>query len=445
MAAPNSYQGVSQLFIEHHWHVNGEGRAPGTAGKANDLSLEREFLLSLVVDPEFFSTVRKRMPAAERAAWIEELGFTLIMELLLPPETSNLDKAVRPNQSLLRLVPQERLDEIHKLYPEVFLEETAEGSGHQASGSIIPPVYLKTAQAVFQDRYVSEKEVLAAKCTHGNLRSIDPQDMASLLAFFLKMQEGIEGLLKVFPNEPQLRREILPAIGEGKEGMEMIFWTAWFGTGLRWFRGLEEKSKEDLWSTALGLDLAPDAAEKAVSEAMEWGSELAYLERVILGAEAYLSYDEDEMALGLYENLLEKVDLSDERTAELHNRIGVIHRAGERTRKALIEFQEASIIWERLGRRYEQGINAALISEGYLTLGKLDKARAYLDESRTALLSLEEEPRKTAFGLMHLANCARSLGDQRTEMLALEKALLLAGNEDADMLLEINARLLALA
>ena len=445
MSATNSYQGVSHLFIEHHWCVNGKGRTEAITGKANGLKMKREFLLSLAVDPEFFSTVRKRMSSAEHAAWMEELGFTLVMELLLPPESSNLDKTLRPNRLLLRLVPQERLKEIHGLYPEVFLEERAEGSGHQASGSIIPPVYLKTAQKVFKDRYIGEQYVLAAECTHGNLRSIDPQDMASLLAFFLKMQEGIEGLLKVFPNEPQLRREILPAIGRGKEGMEMILWTAWFGTALRWFRGLEDVARKELWRTAQGLDLAPDASEKAVSEAMAWGSELASLERVVRGAEAYLSYDEDEMALGLYENLLEKVDLSDDRVAELRNRIGVIHRAEDRTRKALIEFQEASIIWEKLGRRYEQGISAALISEGYLTLGKLDKARAYLDESRSALLSLEEEPRKTAFGLMHLANCARSLEDKRTEKLALEKALMLASGEDAEMLLEIKARLLALA
>ena len=445
MDAPNSYQGVSQLFIERHWRVNREGRASATAGKANGLEREREFLLSLAVDPEFFSAVRKSMPSAEHETRMEELGFTLVMELLLLPEPSNLDKTPRSNRLLLRLVPQERLNEIHELYPEVFLEETPESSVHEASGYVIPPVYLETAKAVFQDRYVGEQDVLAAECTHGNLRSIDPKDMTSLLAFFLKMQEGIEGLLKAFPNEPELRRDILPAIGEGKEGMEMIFWTAWFGTALRWLRGLEEASKKELWSTAEGLDMTPDGAEKAVSEAMAWGSEPAYLERVIRGAEAYLSYDGEEMALGLYGNLLEKVDLSDERIAEMHNRIGVIHRAGDRTRKALIEFQEANIIWERLGRRYEQGINAALISEGYLILGKLDKAKAYLDESRTALLSLEEEPRKTAFGLMHLANCARSLEDKRTEKLALEKALLLAGNENAEMLLEINARLLAMA
>ena len=443
------FQRVAELFLVR---LHGHSKRGGTASVGGDekARLERRFLFLLKygLDPEFRIAMESEMlkdPAT--AEWREELGFVLALELVL---------ARNGHWLFQEIVSRSRLEELQSVYPEVFERRGAEGQpdalalirmASAAEGGDDPSLeaLAKALDSVFPEGYEAE-EPLAAMGRQGTLLQVEPGWMSELDSFHAILASDMEKILAKLGERPEVDREDASAV-QGRNGtVEMLFGATSEATLLRWFSSLDDEASETMLSASNELSWDETSMSRGLELRMAWAEEAAKgVHAIMEGADAYRQYGRPDAALFIYRSVVENQEAGLRTRAEAHNRMAVIHREGGRTHEAFLEFQEADILWEKLGARWESAVTGAYVAEGYYHEGKREKASKYLEEAFELMAGAEESKERMARGHFYLAACAHTIGRFDLERRALETGIELAqGLEDGELFLKFNDRLLSL-
>jgi tetratricopeptide (TPR) repeat protein len=432
------FQSVGELFLTRF-----HDRAAGSKGGSRP-DLYR-FLLKYSIDPEFRLAVEGEMGAdLARAEGREELGFVLALEMILSRSGHRLFEDI---------ISKQRLEELEGTYPEVFgtaPREVRTAKELLQMACSLSPDHEVSELAMALDQVfpggVEAEDVLRAMRRHAGLLNADEAWMRDLEGFHEALSKDLDKLLTALGERAEVDRfRAKGLLGRGREA-EMIFCVATQAVALRWFESLDGRVGERVLQSSVELSCAEGAISEGVRLRRLWSESDAEAARELMAAgEALRQYGQGAAAIGLYGAILRMGDLPGRSKAELHNRMAVIHREQGRWHEALLEFQEASILWEEAGARWEEAVTASLVAEAYISLGKKERGLKYLLQAFELMKGLEEEDERMAKGYFYISACANGLGRLDLERKALSAGIRHAQRlEDGEMLLEFNARLLAL-
>lgn len=430
------FQSVAELFLTRYHVREGVGR-----------EAVYRFLLRYGVDPEFRAAIGREISSDRtKGEWREELGFVLALELVLSREGRWLFE---------QIVSKEKLTEMERTYPEVFLqgrggrgksarELIGESTAQSPSGRQDSP--LGRALGDMFPEGADPSAVLAAMARQAGLLNAELAWMQDLESFHQALSQDVGKILDVLGERPEVDRYQAKRIQSRGEATEMVFCVVTEAAALRWFGSLDAEAADNVLRLSQNLAHDQESLAKAMERRRQWSEGAEEAARAIMSsAEALRQYSEPVASLTMYGSLLAWEGLGERTAAELHNRMAVIHREGGSWHDALMEFQEACILWERLDAGWEEAITSSFVAEAYAHLGKTGQATKYLEEAFDGLEGVDEGDERMAKGYFYLAACANGLGRLDLERRALVKGIHRAQNlDDADMLIEYNERLTAL-
>lgn len=436
------FQSVVELFLtRYHLRM----REEGSGGSESDY----RFLLRYGVDPEFRAAVERELGAdLSKAESREELGFVLTLELVLSRNGHRLFE---------QIVSKEKLEELEGIYPEVF----GKGRGDMGLGSAYDllcqadGLHLEMGQKAdplvraLDDLFpegADAEGVLAAIRRQAYLLNIETTWMGALEGFQATVSKDVDKLLTALGEREEVDRYQAKRVRSRGEAVEMVFCVASEAVALRWFDSLDEMAANQVLASSSELMWDESSIAKGMDLRMNWSESPREGALAIMhAAESLRQYGRVDASLSIYRSLLEREGVDDRSLAEAHNRMAVVHREEGRWHEAHLEFQEAAILWEMLGAKWEEAVTASLVAEGYGRAGKRSRAERYLTEAFSLLDSLEEGDERMAQGYFYLATCANSLGRLDLERVALQKGIGYAQSlENGNLFVEFNERLLAL-
>lgn len=442
------FQSVAELFLLRY---HGRARRLMEAGGDDALrqkGLERHYqlLLKYALDPEFRIAVGGELSAdLAKTEWREELGFVLALEVVLARNGFWLYE---------KILSKERLEELEATYPEVF--GRGAGDGPSSTGELLAAAFApvegrdasQSALSLVLDSLFPEgfeaKNALLAMRRHGSFLNLEPSWMRELEAFQRYLAADMDKVLSKLGERPEVDIFQARRVRGRNDMVEMIFCIASEAVLLRWFASLDEGTMDRVLSSSTELGWEEGLLLKSIEQRLSWSEDLATGAQAILdAAESYRQYGGSDAALFVYRSLVDNEKVGDRERGEAHNRMAVIHREEGRPHEAFLEFQEAGIIWEGLGARWEGAVTAAFVAEGYGHEGKNDRASKYLAEAFEKLSNASEGDERMARGYFYLAACANAIGQTDMERKALQKGIRFAQSlEDGELFLGFNDRLL---
>ncbi|HUL39722.1 MAG TPA: hypothetical protein VLU38_05465, partial [Methanomassiliicoccales archaeon] len=444
-----SFQSVVELFLlRYHERATSSQLDMEDANGRSERERNYRMLLAYGFDPEFRLAIAKELESdPSMCEWREELGFVMAAETLLARNGAWLYD---------RIIPPERQGELETVCPEVFGKSKGKAlsSVVELLGTIGSPMgsrdqglaQLASAIDALFPEGLDVPSAMQAFHRHGAFLNLEPSWMQELQDFQRRLAADVGELLKRLGDRPEVDTNQVERLQGQSASVEMIFCIATEATLVRWFRSLPPEDQERVLASSIGLAWGEGALIKAMDRRFAWSKGPAQGARAVMdAAESYRQYGISDAALFIYQALVDDPKVQDRERAEAHNRMAVIHREEGRDRRAFLEFQEAGIIWEALDAKWEGGVTAAFVAEGYLAEGKREKAEKYLEEAFLTFSEASESAEKMARGCLYLAGCADALGRLDLERRALEMGLTFSQSlEDGELFVELNERLIGL-
>lgn len=444
----SSFQSVVELFLlRYHGRASSIRNEDDGGLVQKDKSRNYQMLLSYGLDPEFRLSLTKEMGVDPmKKEWRQELGFVLALEMIL---------SMKGQWLYNRIIPEEKQRELENIYPEVF-GKGADGPSSSAAellGAACSPMgnqdedlqpLCSAIDVIFPEGFELSNALLALR-RHGSFLNIEPGWMQELDGFQAQLASDMGQLLAKLGEKPEVdidQAERLQRIGPSAE---LVFCIAYEAVLMRWFRSLEAEEQDKVLASGMVLGWEDAKLRSAIERRFEWSKDQVEGIRAVMdAAESYRQYGESDAALFIYQSLVEDRKVQDRERAEAHNRMAVIHREEGHNHQAFLEFQEAGIIWEWLGSKWEGAVTSAFVAEGYHSEGKRDKAKKYLEEAFSLISKASDGNDKMAKGYFYLAGCANALGRTDLEKMALKEGLVFAQSlEDGELFIELNDRLMA--